>query len=173
MERQASWEGATVLIHNGYSFCMAPFSHNDCDINKPALQHYWVSSYPFIILLNAYKNKQTIYILESNNSAYKQYFVTNFSPNKERWSAIFIVSLPSNTIVLIVLYNGIIILIIAKSKRCLKLVSTTAQKLSLTLCVLQCNFWCNFRFCKCPEKQWTLVNFHQCSLRMRQIIVLV
>ena len=40
----------------------------------------------------------------------------------------------SNTVVLIALYNGMIILTIVKSKGCLKLVSTTAQKLSLTLC---------------------------------------
>ena len=52
-----------------------------------------------------------------------------------------IVSLLSTTIVLFVLYNGmILVILIIKSKRCLKLVSTTAQKLSLTLCVLQCHF---------------------------------
>ena len=72
-------------------------------------------------------SNQTIYILESNNSKYKQYFVVNVSLNKERKSAIHRVSMLSNTIVLTVLYNGMIILIIkitiiiiVKSKQCLK-----------------------------------------------------
>ena len=66
-----------------------------------------------------------------------------------------IVSLLSNTIVLIVLYTGMTILIVI-SKGCLKLVSSTALKLSLTLSdlsVLQAISDVTFRSCKCvvPE----------------------
>ena len=35
-------------------------------------------------LMHIKTSNQTIYILESNNSTYKQYFVTNVSLNKER-----------------------------------------------------------------------------------------
>ena len=68
--------------------CMAPFSHNDCVINLSTctwmniigLHHIHLSFF----LMHIKTSNQTIYILESNNSTYKQYFVTNVSLNKER-----------------------------------------------------------------------------------------
>ena len=115
--------------------CMAPFSHNDCVINlSPALEHYWVTSHPFIIL-NAYKNQQPNNIYSWKQQQYLQAILCEMFLWIRKGKVLSIEFLLSNTIVLIVLYNGMIILII-KSKGCLKLVSTTAQKLSLTLCVL-------------------------------------
>ena len=66
--------------------CMALFSHNDCyksinvHLNIISLHHIHLSFF----LTHIKTSNQTIYILESKNSTYKQYFVTNVSLNKER-----------------------------------------------------------------------------------------
>ena len=127
---------ATVLIHNGCSLLHGTF------LTQWLLLIYhlhlniiiWVTSHPFIIL-NAYKNQQPNNIYSWKQQQYLQAILCEMFLWIRKGKVLSIEFLLSNTIVLIVLYNGMIILII-KSKGCLKLVSTTAQKLSLTLCVL-------------------------------------
>ena len=137
---------ATVLIHNSDSLLHGTFFTQwlcyksiNLHLNIIGLHYIHLS-----FLMRIKTSNQTIYIYSWKQKQYLQAILCEMFLWIRKGKVLPIEFLCFQTIVLFVLYKGMIILIIVISKGCLKLVSTTAQKFSLTLCVLQCHFWCNF-----------------------------